>query len=326
LFEEASARIESLGGSLIEIDFAPFLDAAQLLYGGPWIAERYAAFEEFIKLHASAMHPTTRQIIEAGRSPTAADAFRGQYQLLALKRASEKVWDQVDVLLTPTAGTIYEIAQINAQPIQLNTTLGYYTNSMNLLDLAGVAIPAGFRNDGLPFGITIIARSATDHSLLALAGRLHRALASKLGAVELAMPPPVESPPVVAPGFLPVAVCGAHMGGLPLNWQLRDRGGYLVRTTRTADKYRFFALPGGPPERPGLVRLANGGASVEVEVWAIRAAEFGSFVAGIPAPLGIGTIELQDGAKVPGFLCESYATDAAVDITRFGGWRGYLKR
>jgi allophanate hydrolase len=326
LFEEARARIETLGGSLIEIDFAPFLEAAQLLYGGPWVAERYAAFEEFIKLHASAVYPTTRQIIQAGKSPTAVDAFRGQYQLLALKRASERVWDQVDLMLTPTAGTIYQIAQINADPIQLNSTLGYYTNFMNLLDLAGVAIPAGFRNDGLPFGITIIGRSATDHSLLALADRLHRAFVSKLGAVELAMPPPLESTPAVPKGFLPVAVCGAHMEGLPLNWQLRDRGGYLVRTTRTADQYRFFALPGGPPERPGLVRVANGGTSVAVEVWAIRAADFGSFVAGIPAPLGIGTIELQDGAKVPGFLCESYATDGAVDITQFGGWRGYLKR
>jgi allophanate hydrolase len=325
LFDQALGRIESLGGSLVEIDFAPFLDAAQLLYGGPWVAERYAAVGEFIDLHESAILPVTRQIIQAGKSPSAIDAFNAQYRLLSLKRASERVWDQVDVILTPTAGTIYEIAQLNAQPIQLNTTLGYYTNFMNLLDLAGVAVPAGFRNDGLPFGVTIIGRSATDHALLALAGRLHRAGVSKLGAVGLAMPPASESAPVVAKGFMPIAVCGAHMQGLPLNHQLRDRGGYLVRATRTAARYRFFALPGGPPERPGLVRVVNGGASIEVEVWAIRATDFGSFVAGIPAPLGIGTIELQDGAKVPGFLCESYATDGAVDITQFNGWRSYLK-
>lgn len=325
LFDQAIARIESLGGALVELDFAPFLDAAKLLYGGPWVAERYAAVGEFIDSHAGAIHPVTRQIIQAGKSPTAVDAFKAQHQLRALQRASERVWDEVDVLLTPTAGTIYEIAQVEADPVRLNTTLGHYTNFMNLLDLAGVAIPAGFRNDGLPFGVTLIGRSATDHSLLALADRLHRAYVSRLGAMELAMPPPVDSIPAVAKGFLPVAVCGAHMEGLPLNQQLRDRGGYLLRVTRTADNYRFFALRGGPPERPGLVRAVNGGTSIEVEVWAIRAADFGSFVAGIPAPLGIGTIELQDGAKVPGFLCESYATDGAVDITHFGGWRTYLK-
>jgi allophanate hydrolase len=325
LFDQAIGRIESLGGSLVEIDFAPFLDAARLLYEGPWVAERYAAVGEFIDLHESAILPVTRQIIQAGKTATAVDAFKAQHRLRALQRASERVWDQADVMLTPTTGTIYEIAQINADPIRLNSTLGYYTNFMNLLDLTGVAIPAGFRNDGLPFGVTIIGRSATDHSLLALAARLHRAGVSKLGAVELAMPPALESTPVVAKGFMPIAVCGAHMAGLPLNQQLRDRGGYLLRATQTADRYRFFALPGGPPERPGLVRVANGGASIEVEVWAIRAADFGSFVAGIPAPLGIGTIELQDGAKLPGFLCESYATEGAVDITRHGGWRAYLK-
>ena len=251
LFDQAIARIESLGGSLVEIDFAPFLNAARLLYEGPWVAERYAAVEDFINRHASAMHPITRQVIEAGKSPTAVDAFKAQYQLMSLKRASERVWDKADVIVTPTAGTIYEIARVDAEPIRLNTTLGYYTNFVNLLDLTGVAIPVGFRNDGLPFGVTIVGQSATDHALLALSGRLHRACVNKLGAVELAMPLPLESAPVVAEGFLPLAVCGAHMEGLPFNQQLRDRGGYLVRSTRTAANYRLFALPGEPPQRPG---------------------------------------------------------------------------
>jgi allophanate hydrolase len=325
LFDQALERVQSLGGALIEIDFAPFLDAARLLYEGPWVAERYAAVGEFIDSHESAILPVTRQIIQAGKTATAVDAFKAQYRLRALKQASGRVWDQADVLVTPTAGTIYEIAQVNAQPIQLNSTLGYYTNFMNLLDLAGVAIPAGFRTDGLPFGMTIIGPSAADHSLLALADRLHRACVNRLGAVELPMPPPAEGTTEIAKGFLPIAVCGAHMAGLPLNHQLRDRAGYLVQGTRTADKYRFFALPGGPPVRPGLVRVASGGASIEIEVWAIRAGDFGSFVAGIPAPLGIGTVELHDGTKVPGFLCESYATEGAVDITHFNGWRAYLK-
>jgi len=308
---------------VVQIDFAPFLDAARLLYEGPWIAERYAAVEDFINLHASALHPVTREIIEAGNIPSAVDMFKAQYQLMSLKRASEKIWDKVDVIITPTAGTIYESVRVNAEPIRVNTTLGYYSNFMNLLDLAGVAIPAGFRNDGLPFGVTIVGRSATDHALLALAGRLHRAYVDRLGAVNLAMPVLSEGSSATPDGFIAVAVCGAHMDGLPLNQELRDRGGYLVRRTRTAASYRLFALPGGPPPRPGLVRVMNGGASIEVEVWAVRSAEFGSFVERIPAPLGIGNIELQDGKMVRGFLCESYATETAVDITELGGWRAY---
>ena len=325
LFNQAIARIDSLGGSIVQIDFAPFQDAARLLYEGPWVAERYAAVEGFIRHRAGAMHPVTRQIIEAGKSPSAVDAFKAEYRLMSLKRASEEVWGGVDVILTPTAGTIYEMARVDAEPVQTNSTLGYYTNFMNLLDLTGVAIPAGFRSDGLPFGVTIAGRSATDHALLALAGELHRACVDTLGALNRAVPAPPKSASAVREGYIPVAVCGAHMDGLALNHQLRDRGGYLVRGTRTADKYRLFALSGGPPRRPGLVRMSSGGASIAVEVWAVRSAEFGSFVEGIPAPLGIGRIELHDGERVPGFLCESYAAAGAVDLTELGGWRAYLE-
>ncbi len=246
LFDQAMMRVASLDGVLVEVDLSPFLDAARLLYEGPWVAERYAAIEDFINLHEEAMHPVTRRIIEAGKSFSAVDAFKAQYRLRALKRASERIWDEVDVLLTPTAGTIYEVAQVDADPIRLNTTLGYYTNFMNLLDLTGVAIPAGFRSDGLPFGVTLVGRSATDYALLALADRLHRACVKRLGAMDWDIPAPWQGPPTVAEGFLPVAVCGAHMDGLVLNSQLRERGGYLIRATQTAANYRLFALPGGP--------------------------------------------------------------------------------
>jgi allophanate hydrolase len=323
LFDQAWMRVASLDGVLVEVDLSPFWDAARLLYEGPWVAERYAAIEDFINLHEDAMHPVTRRIIEAGKSISAVDAFKAQYRLRALKRASERIWDEVDVLLTPTAGTIYEVARVDADPIGLNTTLGYYTNFMNLLDLTGVAIPAGFRSDGLPFGVTLVGRNGTDYALLALADRLHHACVKRLGAMDWDIPAPWQSPPTVAEGFLPVAVCGAHMDGLVLNSQLRERGGYLIRATQTAANYRLFALPGGPPERPGLVRVREGGAAIDVEVWAVRSADFGSLVSNIPAPLGIGTVELRDGEKVPGFLCESYAADGAVDITQFGGWRAY---
>ena len=325
LFDQAIGRIESIGGSLVRIDFAPFLEAGRLLYEGPWVAERYAAVGDFIHLNASAVHLVTRQVIESGKAPSGVDVFKAQYQLMALRRACEKIWDSVDVIITPTTGTIYERARVEADPIRLNTTLGYYTNYMNLLDLAGIAIPAGFRDDGLPFGVTIVGRCATDRALLALAGRLHGLYVNRLGAVDWPMPAPAQTSSSAPADFTSVVVCGAHMDGLALNPQLRDRGGYLLQSTRTAASYRLFALSGGPPQRPGLVRVMRGGASIDVEVWAVRTAEFGSFVEGIPAPLGIGTIELEGGERVRGFLCESYATDGAVDITELGGWRAYLR-
>jgi allophanate hydrolase len=336
LFDSAAGRIESLGGSVVNIDAAPLFEAARLLYEGPWIAERYAALTPFMQANADAMHPVTRDIIRGGASPSAVDAFTAQYRLMALKRAAEQVWDAVDVILMPTAPTIFEISQVDADPIRLNSALGYYTNFVNLMDLAAVAVPAGFRHDGLPFGVTLIARRSTDRALLQLADRLHRCCAEGLGATPWKMPPPAgnSSAPDALPardplpgldaGFMRLAVCGAHMQGLALNQQLLERGGYLLRRTRTAAHYRLYALSGPPPQRPGLVRTSKGGASIEVEVWAMRSADFGSFVAGIPAPLGIGTIELQNGEKVPGFLCESYAAADAADITALGGWRAYL--
>ncbi len=252
-----------------------------------------------------------------------------------MKRASEHAWESIDVLLTPTAGTVYEIARVEADPIRLNTNLGYYTNFMNLLDLAGVAVPAGFRSDGLPFGITLVGRGGTEAALLEWAGRLQRASVRQLGALDLGMP----SPPITGPesnadassgslstprgGFMSIAVCGAHMAGLPLNHQLLERGGRMVKRARTAARYRLFALP-GEPARPGLVRDSNGGGSIELEIWIVRSAELGSLVESIPAPLGLGKIELQDGETVTGFVCESHGTHSAVEITALGGWRAYL--
>jgi allophanate hydrolase len=335
LFDQAIARVESLGGAIVRVDFAPFLDAARLLYGGPWVAERYAALEEFIRRRPEALHPVTREVIEKSTDFSAVDAFKGLYRLMGLKRASELAWETADVLLTPTAGTVYEIARVEADPIRLNTNLGYYTNFMNLLDLAGVAVPTGFRADGLPFGITLVGRRGTDASLLAWAGRLHRASVERLGALDLEVPPRADSPqPVDSPqlvdspptgGWMPIAVCGAHMQGLPLNHQLLARGGRLLKHAKTAARYRLFALP-GEPARPGLVRDSNGGGSIDVEIWAMRSADLGSFVEAIPAPLGLGKIELESGETVTGFVCEFHATGSASDITALGGWRAYLAR
>jgi allophanate hydrolase len=326
LFDAAVRCLENLGGDIKEIDFDPFLEAARLLYEGPWIAERYAAVGSFIDAHSREVHPITRQIIEAGKRPTAAAAFEGEYTRKRLLRQTEPVWSQVDFVATPTAGTIYRLAELEADPLRLNANLGYYTNFMNLFDLSGVAVPAGFRADGLPFGITLVGPRDTDRNLLRIAGRVQRASVTTLGALQAPLPELREPPPAgLRDGYVALAVCGAHMQGLPLNHQLRDRGGFFVQATTTAPRYRLFALPGGPPHRPGMMRVHEDGARIALEVWALPTEQVGSFIAAIPAPLGVGTIELDSGALVTGFLCEGYASEGAADITSYGGWRDYVR-
>jgi allophanate hydrolase len=231
------------------------------------------------------------------------------------------VWRDIDVLLTPTAGTIHTVAAMEADPIRLNADLGRYTNFMNLLDLAATAVPAGFQSDGLPFGVTLVAPPHQDGPLLHLASRFQQAQGGRLGATPHGLPP-AESLLLLPNSQVRVAVVGAHLSGLPLNYQLTERGARLVAATRTASKYRFHALPDG--KRPGLIRVAEGGAAIDCEVWEMPATHFGSFVAGIPAPLGIGKLELADGSTVNGFICEGIAVAESTDITEFGGWRAWL--
>lgn len=342
LFDAAVGKLQSLGGVAVDIDLGPFLEAARLLYEGPWIAERYAAVGAFIEAHGEDIHPITRKIIEGGKGLTAVAAFQGEYRLRKLQRRSEAVWSKVDIILTPTSGTIYRHVELDSDPIRLNANLGLYTNFMNLFDLAGVSVPAGFRRDGLPCGVTLVGPRASDQALLQLAGRLQRASVTRVGALQTPLPTADVGANAdtgarlkLRPGHLAIAVCGAHLQGLPLNHQLRDRGGYLLQATSSAPRYRLFALPGGPPHRPGMIRVSeggapsggapNGGAAIEVEVWAVPAEQLGSFVAAIPAPLGIGKIELADGTWVSGFICEGFAVEKARDITQYGGWRAYLK-
>ena len=323
IFREGVARLESLGGVALPIDFAPFIDTAKLLYGGPWVAERYQAIRAFIDAQPEALFPVTRDITLGGAKPLAADAFAAQYKLRALQRICAPVWNAVDCIVTPTAGTIYTRAQMLADPIQLNTNLGLYTNFMNLLDYAAIAVPGGFRADGLPLGVTLFAPAHQDVPLLHLAERWQASRAEPCGTAE---PAPATSdtdaPAPASSGQVRVAVVGAHMSGLPLNHQLTSRGGRLVAATQTAPLYRFYALPDG--KRPGLIRVAEGGGAIACEVWELPASEFGSFVAGIPEPLGIGTVTLADGSSASGFICEPIGIEGARDITAFGGWRAYL--
>ena len=322
LFDATLKRIAGLGGDIVEVDLRPFLETARLLYEGPWVAERYGAIREFFDKHPDSLHPVTRRIIGGGAKPSAADAFAGYYRLKEMRRTTEAAWRKMDVLVTPTAGRQYSIAKMLADPIRLNSDLGVYTNFMNLLDLSGVAIPVGFQSDGLPFGVTLAAPAFCDTALLSLGDEIHRAADLRLGATEARMPAKRPAPSPVT--TVKLAVCGAHMSGLPLSSQLVDRGGRLVRATQTAPKYRLYALPGGPPARPGMVRGERGKAIV-VEVWELPTSAFGSFVDGVAAPLAIGTVELTDGEKVKGFVCESYGVGGAADITDHGGWRQYLQ-
>ncbi|MDD5365711.1 MAG: allophanate hydrolase [Gallionellaceae bacterium] len=325
LYREAVARIESLGGVGVEFDLQPFLDTAKLLYEGPWVAERYAAIREFFDAHPEAPLPVIREIVGGSKRWSAADAYEYGYRLKAYKRTCDAILATVDCVLMPTAGTIYTISELEADPIRLNSNLGYYTNFMNLLDYAATAVPAGFQSDGLPFGVTLFAQRDQDGPLLRLAARMQRAAVETTGATGLPLPAD-GSPNRLPSGQVRVAVCGAHLSGLPLNGQLTTRGGRLVTAVQSAPEYKFYALPGGPPYRPGMVRVAEDGGSIEMEIWELPAREFGSFVAGIPAPLGIGMVKLTDGGWVQGFVCEAAATKGAEDITALGGWRAYLDR
>ncbi|MDP3585291.1 MAG: allophanate hydrolase [Thiobacillus sp.] len=322
LFGEAVARMTSLGGTPVEVDLAPFLDTAHLLYGGPWVAERYLAIRDFFDAQPENVFPPVREIIAGGRDISAADTFAHLYTLRSLKRICDAVWNDIDVMLTPTAGTIYRVDEMQADPIRLNANLGYYTNFMNLLDLAATAVPAGFQNDGLPFGVTLVAPPHQDGPLLHLASRMQQALGGKLGAADHALPL-AEKLNLLPDGQVRVAVVGAHLSGLPLNHQLTERNARLVGAAQTAPTYRFYALPDG--KRPGLIKVEAGGASIACEVWEMPSSQFGSFVAGIPAPLGIGKLELADGSVVSGFICEGIGVADAKDITAFGGWRAWCR-
>lgn len=326
VFARAVKVLKSLGGIEVEIDFGPFLDTAGLLYDGPWVAERYAAIADFIEQQPQSLLPVTREIISAARQIDAVATFKAQYRLQELKRAASATWRQCDLIVTPSAPGHCTIAAMQADPIRLNSRLGHYTNFVNLMDLSAVAVPAGMQADGLPFGVTLCAPAFAEQCLLPLAAALQRHTSSTLGATGVSLHD-CDREPIgpAAGGFVDVAVCGTHMSGLPLNHQLTSAGARLRERTMTQPIYQLYALPGGPPHRPGMVRSSEGGAAIEVEVWRIPVTGYGAFVAGIPAPLGIGTVLLADGRSTQGFVCESVAVGAAIDITAFGGWRAYLE-
>ncbi len=314
LFEAAVEKLESLGGTAVEIDLTIFTEAAKLLYEGPWVAERWAAVGDFVENHPDAVFPVTRKIIESSKHWDAATTFKAQYQLREFARQADAVWNDIDVLLLPTTPRLYTVAENLADPFVTNSVLGRYTNFMNLLDLSAVAVPAGRARSGkAPWGITLAAPAGWDRALLGLAARFNGENCLKDHKTSKR---------------IPVVVCGAHLEGLALHWQLADRGAVLREKTMTAACYRLFAMPAsGPiPPRPAMVHDEKGGAAIVVEVWELAPAAFGDFVSKIPAPLGIGKVTLAGGEEVPGFIAEPRAIDGAEEITSFGGWRAWLAR
>ncbi len=320
-YDLSVANMRKLGGTPVDVDYTPFRKAAELLYAGPWVAERYAAVGGHIDKGLDDVDPTVATIVLGGKSPSAESAFVGQYTLADYRREIERVWETIDVLLLPTTPTTYRIDEIAKDPIGLNANLGLYTNFVNLVDCAGVAVPAGF-GDGLPRGVTLIGPAFTDDGLLKLADKLHRTSGAELkaGATNHAL----ASDEVTGHQGVELAVVGAHLSGQPLNTQLVSRGAKCLETTKTAASYRLYALADTVPPKPGLERRAGEGAAIEVEVWALSDQAFGSFTAEVPAPLAIGNVELADGRWVKGFVCEPWALAGATDITDFGGWRAYL--
>ncbi|MBU2136036.1 MAG: allophanate hydrolase, partial [Alphaproteobacteria bacterium] len=315
-YDQAIARLAATGATLVEVDIAPLLEAAQLLYAGPWVAERTAAIEDLLRTRPAAVHPVVRAIVQTGFGVSGLETFKGLYALQDHARSAQALWETIDVLLLPTAPTIYRISEVLAEPFALNANLGLYTNFVNLLDMSAIAVPAGYRDNGTGFGVTLIGPAWADTALLDLARRYEEIRP---------MPATPELDTAGKPQTVKLSVVGAHLAGMPLHWQLTSRDARLVARTRTAPAYKLYAMAETTPPKPALIHVGEeDGAAIEVEVYELDLAGFGSFTAEVPAPLAIGTVSLEDGTTVKGFVAEPRALSGATDITHLGGWRAYI--
>jgi allophanate hydrolase len=323
-YGEALKRWTELGAILVEFDLEPFYETARLLYEGPWVAERYLVIRNLLASSPEAIHPVTREIIIAGARLSAADTFAALYRLQALCKIAERAFTHIDALVLPTAPTVYSTAQVLANPLELNSRLGTYTNFVNLLDLCGLALPAAIRPDDIPFGITLLAPAGQDAQLASIGRVFHADTGLPMGSRPLPQPPLAALSARVSGDEIAVAVVGAHLSGMVLNGELKALGARLLESTATAPDYKLYALDTAPP-KPGMLRVeAGSGSSIELEVWALPAAAFGRFVAAIPPPLSIGTIRLADGRGVKGFIVEPADVGGARDISAYGGWRAFV--
>ncbi|MDB5575013.1 MAG: allophanate hydrolase [Bradyrhizobium sp.] len=323
-YGDAIRRWTALGATLVEFDLEPFYETARLLYEGPWVAERYLVIRDLLASSPEAMHPVTREITIAGARPSAADTFAALYRLQALRKVADRAFENIDALVLPTAPTAYSTAQVLANPVELNSRLGTYTNFVNLLDLCGLALPASIRSDDIPFGITLLAPAGRDAQLASIGRAFHADTGLAMGARSLPQPPLAALPARLSGDEIAIAVVGAHLSGMALNGELKALGGRLLEAASTAPDYKLYALSTTPP-KPGMLRVAAGtGTPIAVELWALSAASFGKFVAAIPPPLSIGTVRLDDGRGIKGFLVEAVDVGGARDISAFGGWRAFM--
>jgi allophanate hydrolase len=323
-YGDALKRWIALGATLVGFDLEPFYETARLLYEGPWVAERYLVIRDLLASQPEAIHPVTRDIIVDGSRLSAADTFAALYRLETLRKIAEHAFAGIDALVLPTAPTVYSTAQVLADPVELNSRLGTYTNFVNLLDLCGLALPAAIRSDGIPFGITLLAPGGNDAQLASIGRAFHADTKLTMGAMGVPQSPLASLPVGVRGDEIAIAVVGAHLSGMVLNGELRALGGRLLEQSRTAPDYKLYALPTTPP-KPGMLRVqAAAGSSIELEVWALPAAAFGKFVAAIPPPLSIGTVRLADGRGVKGFIVEAADIGGARDISAFSGWRAFV--
>ncbi|MGL3211543.1 allophanate hydrolase [Bradyrhizobium sp. BR 1433] len=323
-YGEACKRWQALGADLVEFDLAPFYETARLLYEGPWVAERYLVIRDLLASSPEAVHPVTREITVGGSRPTAADTFSALYRLEALRRIAERSLAQLDAIVLPTAPTVYSTADVLANPIELNSRLGTYTNFVNLLDMCGLALPAAMRPDGAPFGITLLAPAGRDAELAGIGRVFHADTGLALGANSLPQPPLTATPTQAGSDDITIAVVGAHLSGMALNHELTTLDARLLEDAVTAPDYRLYALDTTPP-KPGMLRVETGaGHAIKLELWAMSPAAFGTFVAAIPPPLSIGTIRLADGRQAKGFIVEPAAIQGAKDISSYGGWRAFM--
>lgn len=324
-FATACHLAQTMGATLVEVDLTPLFDAVKLLYDGPWVAERTAAVGEFISRHPGDVHPITKAIIEQGTAKSAVETFRGLYRLAELRGAASKLFASFDALMVPTFPKPCTVAEVEADPIGANSLLGTYTNFVNLLDLAGIAVPVSLASDGTAHGATLLGPAGRDAYLASLGGALHRRSGLALGALgarNTSAPPCSDAP---APSEVEIVVVGAHLSGMPLNGELRALSARFLSAIDTAADYRLFALAGTQPAKPGLLRVAAGaGTRIAVETWALSVEAFGKFVSSVPAPLSIGTVRLADGRGVKGFLVEAEAVTDARDVSAFGGWRAFV--
>ena len=334
-FDDAVAALRAMGGQAVEIDYAPLAEAAALLYDSALVAERYAAVRTFFDQSPDDVIEPVRSILAAGSRYGAADVFDAQHRLQALAQQANAMWHDIDLLVVPTAPTHCTIEAMRAEPVVRNRELGHYTNFVNLLDYAALSVPASMRPDGLPFGITLIGQAGSDWQLADLGQRFHHGTGLTQGATGRPLPAPV---PIAAlqpspATHLPLVMVGAHLSGMPLNHQLTSLGATLEAATTTAPAYRLHALPGTTPPKPGLRRVRADGADgadaagvcIEVEVWQLPLSAVGQFLAQIPPPLALGSVELADGQWRHGFVCEGHALADAPDVSAHGGWRAYMR-